>query len=473
MGIKKSTMENMGRLNFWKGKNVLVTGGSGLVGSHIVEELLKNKANVVTIIRSKNPNSYFFTEGLDKSTVIAIGDLKDYKRAYDIISKYEIEYIFHVGAQAIVPTGLKNPVETFETNINGTVNVLEAARLCNGVKSIVVASSDKAYGTSDKLPYTEDMPLEGDFPYDVSKSCTDLIAQSYFKTYKMPITIARFGNIYGPGDLNFDRIIPGTIYAALLKETLKIRSDGKMIREYLYVKDVAEGYLMLCENINKSKGEAFNLSSGLKLSVLEVVKKISKIMYPIILLFDKETSFFLKILKIKKEKEQAIKEGELESILKQSEMKVDILPREKKMIENVLLFNDIAVAEPMIPITHVEILNINSEENKISEILTNAKNDFIIVYDNCNILAGILSVHEGLKCLIKIRNSSDSQKSLRTSLKEILIAPYFVEKDKKIWSVFKEMKVKRLKIAIVIDENKKIKGIIKMEDMFEEIVGDV
>ncbi|NCN64970.1 MAG: NAD-dependent epimerase/dehydratase family protein [Candidatus Altiarchaeum hamiconexum] len=270
-------MENMERLNFWKRKNVLVTGGNGLVGSHIVEELLKSNANVIVLIRSKNPKSYFVIEGLNKKTVLVYGDLKNFKRVYDVISKYEIEYIFHIGAQPIVQTAVINPVETFETNINGTVNVLESARLCNSVKGIVVASSDKAYGKYDKLPYTEETPLKGEFPYDISKSCTDLIAQSYFKTYDIPIAIARFGNIYGPGDLNFNRIIPGAIKASLLDETLDIRSDGKMIREYLYVKDVADGYLMLCENINKSKGEAFNLSSGLKLSVLEVVEKISEI----------------------------------------------------------------------------------------------------------------------------------------------------------------------------------------------------
>ncbi|ODS40626.1 hypothetical protein BEH94_00255 [Candidatus Altiarchaeales archaeon WOR_SM1_SCG] len=271
-------MENMERLNFWKGRNVLVTGGNGLVGSHIVKELLKNNANVIVLIRSKNPKSYFITEGMNKKTVLAYGDLKNFKRVYDVISKYEIEYIFHIGAQPIVQTAVINPVETFETNINGTVNVLESARLCNSVKGIVVASSDKAYGISKELPYTEETSLKGIFPYDVSKSCTDLVAQSYFKTYGIPITIARFGNIYGSGDLNFNRIIPGAIKAALLNETLDIRSDGKMIREYLYVKDVADGYLMLCENINKSKGEAFNLSSGLKLSVIEVLERISEIL---------------------------------------------------------------------------------------------------------------------------------------------------------------------------------------------------
>jgi CDP-glucose 4,6-dehydratase len=177
-----------------------------------------------------------------------------------------------------VPTAIINPVETFETNINGTINVLESARSCKSVKGIIVASSDKAYGTSKELPYTEETALKGEFPYDVSKSCTDLLAQSYFKTYGLPLTIARFGNIYGAGDLNFNRIIPGTIKAGILNETLDIRSDGKMVREYLYVKDVADGYLMLCENINKSNGEAFNLSSGLKLSVIEVIEMISKIM---------------------------------------------------------------------------------------------------------------------------------------------------------------------------------------------------
>ena len=274
----KTTMESMERLKFWKGRNVLVTGGNGLVGSHIVEELIKNNANVIVLIRSKNPKSYFFTNGLDKKTILAIGDLKDFKRVHDVISKYEIEYIFHVGAQPIVPTAIINPVETFETNINGTINVLESARSCKSVKGIIVASSDKAYGTSKELPYTEETALKGEFPYDVSKSCTDLLAQSYFKTYGLPLTIARFGNIYGAGDLNFNRIIPGTIKAGILNETLDIRSDGKMVREYLYVKDVADGYLMLCENINKSNGEAFNLSSGLKLSVIEVIEMISKIM---------------------------------------------------------------------------------------------------------------------------------------------------------------------------------------------------
>lgn len=265
-------------MSFWKGKHVLVTGGAGLVGSHIVEELVGNGAIVIVLDKEIDPRSYFATKGLDKLSVQALGNLKDYGRVFDVISKYEVEYIFHMGAQAIVPTSFINPLETFESNAMGTVNVLEAARHVHSVKGIVVASSDKAYGHSEKLPYTEEMPLRGKSPYDASKSCTDIIAQSYAASYGLPVTIARFGNIYGPGDLNFNRIIPGAIKAGLLGETLEIRSDGRMVREYLYVKDAADGYLMLCQNIEKSRGEAFNLSSGLKLSVLGVVDKVSQAM---------------------------------------------------------------------------------------------------------------------------------------------------------------------------------------------------
>lgn len=278
MGSQESPVEGLGRMNFWKGKHVLVTGGAGLVGSHIAEELSTNGATVIVLDKEIDPRSYFVTQGLDKLAVQAFGNLKDYKRVFDVISKYDIEYIFHMGAQAIVPTSFINPLETFETNLMGTVNVLESARHVHSVKGIVVASSDKAYGHSEKLPYTEEMSLNGKSPYDASKSCTDIIAQSYATVYNLPVAIARFGNIYGPGDLNFSRIIPGAIKACLFGEALEIRSDGKMIREYLYVKDAVDGYLTLCQNIEKSRGEAFNLSSGDKLSVLEVVEKVSHAM---------------------------------------------------------------------------------------------------------------------------------------------------------------------------------------------------
>ncbi len=262
----------------WQNKNVLVTGGTGLVGSHIVEKLLDAKANVFIPYRSVNPKSYFITSEFNKKCVLAVCDLKDYERVMDVISRYEIEYIFHLAAQPIVPIAHVNPYETLQTNITGTINVLEAARHCLKVKSIVVASSDKAYGKSDILPYREDTHhVCGDHPYDVSKSCADLIAKMYYKTYGLPVTVTRFGNIYGAGDLNFNRIIPGAIMAAIKNIPLQIRSDGQMVREYVYVKDVASGYLLLGENIDKTKGEAFNFGSGQNYSVIGIVKKVSEI----------------------------------------------------------------------------------------------------------------------------------------------------------------------------------------------------
>ena len=264
--------------NFWKEKNVFVTGATGLVGSHISERLISLGANVIALVRSKNPKSYFYSEGLDKKVVISYGDLKSFDKLYDIITRYEVDIIFHLAAQPIVTKAILNPLETFKTNIMGTVNILEAARRAESIKSVIVASSDKAYGKSLTLPYKEEMPLIADAPYDISKSCADLISLSYAKTYNMPIAVIRCGNIFGPGDLNFDRIVPGTIKAGITNSVLNIRSDGKMIREYIYIEDVVNAYIMVGERIEKAKGEAFNVGSGEKLRVLEVVEKISKIM---------------------------------------------------------------------------------------------------------------------------------------------------------------------------------------------------
>ncbi len=263
---------------FWDGKNVFVTGAIGIVGSHIVKKLLSFGANVITLLRSKDPRSYFYTEKLDEKTVIAYGDLKNFDRVYDVITRYEIEHVLHLGAQPIVTTAHANPLETFRTNIDGTVNTIEAARRSSTVKGIVVASSDKAYGKSEKLPYTEDMPLHADTPYEVSKSCADLISLCYANSYGMSITVTRFGNIYGPGDLNFNRIVPGAIIAAIKNSILEIRSDGKPLREYLYVDDVVDGYLLLAENIDKTSGEAFNFGSGERFRVLEIVEKVERAM---------------------------------------------------------------------------------------------------------------------------------------------------------------------------------------------------
>ncbi|MFA5871115.1 MAG: GDP-mannose 4,6-dehydratase [Parcubacteria group bacterium] len=262
--------------NYFKGKNVLITGATGLVGGHIAEKLVEQGAVVFITRRARDPRSYFAEKKLDKKTVSAICDIKDYDRVFDIISKYEIEYIFHVAAQPIVPTAFINPKEALGTNIMGTVNVLEAARHCSNIKGIVVASSDKAYGKKCDNA-TEDAPMAGDHPYDVSKSCADLIARTYAKTYGLPTAVSRFGNIYGPGDLNINRIIPGMMRALVLDETLELRSDGTFIRDYVYVKDVADGYILLMENIDKFKGEAFNFSTGYNFSVLELIEKVSKV----------------------------------------------------------------------------------------------------------------------------------------------------------------------------------------------------
>lgn len=261
---------------FFQNKKVLVTGATGLVGGHIVEKLLNQGASVFITRRSYNPRSYFVDMGYDKKTVSAICDIKDFDRVYDIISKYEIEYIFHVAAQPIVPTAFINPKEAFETNIMGTINILEAARKCPNIKGVVVASSDKAYGKKcDNADETS--PMAGDHPYDVSKSCADLIARTYAKTYDLPVAVSRFGNIYGPGDLNTNRIVPGIMKSIIYNEELELRSDGSFIRDYVYVKDVADGYLLLMRNIDSVKGEAFNFSTGYNFSVIQIIEKISKV----------------------------------------------------------------------------------------------------------------------------------------------------------------------------------------------------
>lgn len=268
-------MEDLGRL---KGKKILVTGGTGFVASHLVKALVKEKARVIVPFRSLDPASFFINQKLEEKTLLCVADLKDKNRVFDLVTKYEIEYIFHLAAQAIVPTAFHHPWETLASNIMGTANVLEAGRLYPGIKGIIVASSDKAYGKLNKKKYRETDALQGDHPYEVSKSAADLMAQSYWQTYGLPVVITRFGNIYGEGDLNFSRIIPGMMKAMILNETLKIRSDGTPIREYLYVEDVVAGYLLLALNIKKIKGEAFNFGSNDRLSVIELIKLAEKVL---------------------------------------------------------------------------------------------------------------------------------------------------------------------------------------------------
>jgi len=255
-------------------KNIFVTGGTGLVGSHLVEKLLEIEgAYIVCLVREKNPKSYFYGQGFEERATTVYGDLNDKERIFNIVSAHEIDYIFHVGAQAIVPTSFINPYEVFTSNIMGTVHIMEAARMCSRVQGVVVASSDKAYGKKCDNA-TEENPMAGNHPYDVSKSCTDLIALTYFHTYQTPVTVSRFGNIYGPGDLNMNRIIPGIMKSLIEDTTLEVRSDGTFLRDYVYVKDVVDGYITLAEKMDIAKGEAFNFSSGYNFSVLELIQKV-------------------------------------------------------------------------------------------------------------------------------------------------------------------------------------------------------
>lgn len=256
-----------------KGARVLVTGGTGFVGSHLVESLVEQGASVVVTHRSLDPRSYFATQELSKHVILANGDVKDAARVFDIVAKYEIDFIFHLAALATVPTAYENPLETIATNVLGTANVLEVARRLSRVKGILVASSDKAYGKT-KRAYVEEDALRGDHPYEASKSAADLISLAYAKTYEMPVVVTRFGNIYGEGDLNFNRIIPGALRAVLTNTTLELRSDGTFIRDYVYVKDVVRGYLLLFDKIEQTQGKAFNISSGESFNVLDVVKII-------------------------------------------------------------------------------------------------------------------------------------------------------------------------------------------------------
>lgn len=263
---------------YWEHKNVLITGCSGLLGSWLTNRLVAEGAAVTGLIRDVTPNSYFFLSGMDRRVNIVRGSVEDYLLLERVLGEYEIEVVFHLAAQTIVGIANRNPLSTFETNIKGTWCVLEACRRSPLVKKIVVASSDKAYGSQEKLPYTEEAPLIGSHPYDVSKSCADLIGRSYFLTYSLPVCITRCGNFYGGGDLNFNRLVPGTIRAAMAGESPVIRSDGTYIRDYFYVEDAVDAYLRLAEAMDDEAihGEAFNFSNELQVSVSEMVQEILK-----------------------------------------------------------------------------------------------------------------------------------------------------------------------------------------------------
>ena len=264
-------------MTFWNNRNVFVTGASGLLGSSMVEELLSQGANVTCLVRDWVRGSKLLeSDNLVRCNVVR-GELVDYDVLLRGINEYEIDTVFHLGAQTIVGTASRSPISTFEANIKGTWNLLEACRQCSTlVERVLVASSDKAYGSHDNLPYTEETPLVGRFPYDVSKSCTDLIAMSYFYTYRTPVAVTRCGNLFGAGDLNFNRLIPGTIKSALQNEPPIIRSDGQFIRDYFYVADAVDAYLMLAERLPEEPfvGQDFNFGTETPLSVVELVDRI-------------------------------------------------------------------------------------------------------------------------------------------------------------------------------------------------------
>jgi CDP-glucose 4,6-dehydratase len=258
------------------GKVVLVSGGTGFVGSHLVEKLYATGARVVTTIQTHNPQSYFFTQKLYTKVTSVETDINDFDSVFDVVTRFNVEYIFHLAAQPLVDVAFDNPRKTLNTNIVGTINFLESARLFPHVKGVLVASSDKAYGKLDKEKYLETDALKGDHPYEVSKSAADLICYSYFKTYGVPVITTRFGNIYGEGDLNYSRILPGALRSLITDTELVIRSDGKYVRDYLYVKDVVDGYVLLADHVEKYKGEAFNFGSDDSLTVLQVLEQIEK-----------------------------------------------------------------------------------------------------------------------------------------------------------------------------------------------------
>ena len=256
-------------------ESLVVTGGAGFIGAHVVEELLGKKFRIIVADIQKPGRSYFFLNGLHRKTKYHVVDITKQRHVSALFAAVRPTYVIHLAALSVVGEAYDDPLAAFKTNIMGTVQILEACRKTPGMKGILVASSDKAYGKTNK-PYTERFPLKGDHPYDVSKSCEDLIAQTYAKTYGLPIVITRFGNVYGEGDLHFDRIVPGICKSLVTGIPLDIRSDGTFVRDYIYVKDVARAYAFLLAHMENISGEAFNVASQTTCSVLELVRKTKR-----------------------------------------------------------------------------------------------------------------------------------------------------------------------------------------------------
>ncbi len=266
---------------FWRGRRVFVTGATGVVGGWLIKDLLAEGAQVVALVQDADPQSELFRSGDVRRVSVVNGALEDFWALERAINLHETEIVLHLDAPNIVGPAYRFPLPTFEANVRGTYNVLEVCRLHRSlVTGVVIASSDKVYGAAPYLPYTEDMPLAGRHPYDVSRSCADLIAQSYFHTYALPVAIARCGNVYGGGDLSWSRIVPGTIRSFVRGERPVIRSDGSFVRDYIYVRDVARAYMRLAERLSAPDvpGEAFNFSTESPITVLDLVGAIQKLM---------------------------------------------------------------------------------------------------------------------------------------------------------------------------------------------------
>jgi len=272
---------DMTKRSFWLDRTTLVTGATGLVGSWLVKRLVAEGADVTCLVRDWVPQSELVRSGLFEQVKIVRGDIREQSFLERVMGENEIDTVIHLAAQTIVTIANRNPISTFESNIAGTWSLLEACRRSPSVKQIVVASSDKAYGDQQALPYREDLPLQGQHPYDVSKSCADLIARTYAVTYDLPVVITRCGNFYGGGDLNWNRIIPGTIRSVLRGQNPVIRSDGNWVRDYFYVEDGAAAYMLLAEQLARKpelKGEAFNFSYEVPMTVREIVEEILRLM---------------------------------------------------------------------------------------------------------------------------------------------------------------------------------------------------
>jgi CDP-glucose 4,6-dehydratase len=266
---------------FWRDRPTLVTGATGLVGSWLVKRLTQHGADVVCLVRDWVPQSELIRSGLLEQVKVARGDVLDQALLERVLGEYEVDTVFHLAAQTTVGVANRNPVSTFESNIAGTWRLLEACRRSPLVRQVVMASSDKAYGEQDELPYEERAPLVGSHPYDVSKACADLLAQAYAATYATPVAITRCGNFFGGGDLNWSRIVPGTIRSVLRGEAPVIRSDGSPLRDYFYVEDGVAAYMLMAEQLasrEELRGEAFNFSTETPLTVRQMVERILSLM---------------------------------------------------------------------------------------------------------------------------------------------------------------------------------------------------